>query len=58
MGRPPKEPDEVRSAVFQLRLTEAERAAYDRAAEKAGVGLSEWIRGCLSKSAGIKPRKN
>jgi hypothetical protein len=51
MGRPPKPPDEVRAGVYQLRLTADERAEYDRAAERAGVNLSEWIRASLTKAA-------
>ena len=56
-GRPPKDPESVRSGVYQLRLTDSEREAYDRAAKRDGVGLSEWIRRYLDKAAGVKPKK-
>lgn len=50
-GRPPKTPDELRSGVYQLRLTEAEREAYEAAAQSAGETLSEWMRGVLTRAA-------
>ena len=56
-GRPPKDPESVRSGVFQLRSTDSEREAYDRASKRAGIGLSEWIRQYLNKAAGVKPKK-
>ncbi len=56
-GRPPKDPESVRSGVYQLRLTDSERQAYDRAAKRSGLDLSEWIRGCLDKAAVAKPKK-
>ena len=51
MGRPPLDPDQAKGQYIQLRLTAAERDEYKAAAERAGVSLSEWIRGCLSRSA-------
>jgi len=56
-GRPPKEPESVRSGVYQLRLTDTERETYDRAAKRAGVSLSDWMRGCLDKAAGQAHKK-
>ena len=53
MGRPPKDPSTVRDAVYQIRLTESEREAYDRAAASARMSLSEWIRQYLNKAAGV-----
>ena len=50
-GRPPKDPQLVRSGVYQLRLTPSERESYDRAAERAGLSLAEWIRRYLDKAA-------
>ena len=51
MVRPKKPPAEVASERIDLRVTKAERSEYDRAAERKGQSLSEWIRGCLSKAA-------
>ena len=51
MGRPPLPPDAAKNEVFQMRLTAAERAAYQRAADRAGQTLSEWIRDRLGKAA-------
>lgn len=51
MGRPPLDPDQAKGQYIQLRLTAAERDEYRAAAERAGVSLSEWIRGCLSRAA-------
>ena len=56
MGRPPKEPDNLRSQVYQLRLTDSEREAYDRAASRAGKSLSEWMREWLSRAARKGPK--
>jgi len=44
MVRPKKPVDDVRSQVFQLRLTAAEREAMERGAEAAAEQLSEFIR--------------
>ena len=46
-GRPPLEPSDRRSAVFNLRLTPRERAAVRRFASDAGVSCSEWMRAQL-----------
>lgn len=51
-GRPPKHPDRVLGSRLELRITSAERAAYERAAKKAKLSISEWIRDCLSKTLG------
>jgi predicted HicB family RNase H-like nuclease len=51
-GRPPKAPDKVLGTRLELRLTAAERKAYEQAAKKAKLSVSEWIRDCLSKAAG------
>jgi hypothetical protein len=34
-----------------IRLTDAEKAVYQRAAIKAGLTLSEWVRDRLGKAA-------
>jgi predicted HicB family RNase H-like nuclease len=51
-GQPKKSPDRVRSQMLQLRLTVGERKAYEHAAKKAKLSVSEWIRDCLSKATG------
>src|SRR6185295_13010120 len=51
MGRPPIDPTGAMGRVFQIRLTDAERAEYDRAATRAGVKLAAWIRDRLSRAA-------
>lgn len=50
-GRPKKPADEVLSKRLELRLTAAEQRAYERAAGKAGVSVSAWIRNRLCKAA-------
>lgn len=56
IGRPPLPAGEAKGRVFQMRLTDAERQAYEEAAERAEVTLSAWIRQCLNKAA-KKPKK-
>ncbi len=51
MGRPPIDPKGPKGGVLQILLSDAERADYDRAAEKAGLKLSAWIRENLSEAA-------
>ena len=48
-GRPRKTPDRVLGQRIELRISAAERKAYEQAARKAGLSVSEWIRDCLSK---------
>lgn len=42
-GRPPRS-DRAATERIDLRVTRLERAAFEHAAAKAGVTLSEWIR--------------
>ena len=49
-GRPTKVPGGFRQ-VLRIRLTDAERAEYQKAADRAGVPLSERVRDCLGKAA-------
>jgi predicted HicB family RNase H-like nuclease len=49
-GRPPIDPALKASEMVPVRMTTTERDEYRRAAERAGVSLSEWIRGCLSRA--------
>ena len=51
-GRPPKHPDKVLGIRLELRISAAERTAYERAAKKAKLSVSEWIRDCLSNATG------
>jgi uncharacterized protein (DUF1778 family) len=51
MGRPPKSGSKPMGERLGIRLLEGERATYDRAAELAGLPLSEWIRGVLNREA-------
>ena len=44
-------PNDAKSSRLDLRLTEEERALYQRAAEADGRTLSNWIRDRLNKSA-------
>jgi hypothetical protein len=50
-GRPKLDPKGKASTLLAIRTTEAERAAYERAAERAGKTLSEWIRDRLGRAA-------
>lgn len=50
LGRPPKAPGGLGS-VFQIRLSDAEKADYQKAAERAGVPLAEWMRARLNSAA-------
>lgn len=47
LGRPPLPKSEVREKITPIRLQGHERAAFEKAAQKAGVSLSEWIRQTL-----------
>lgn len=56
-GRPPRDPESGAAKIFPVLLTEAEKAQYARAAKKAGVSLSEWMRDRLSKAAGREAKR-
>ncbi len=51
MGRPPLDPADAKSQVYQLRMTAAEREAWEAAAKRAGKTLSAWIRERLNRAA-------
>lgn len=51
MGRPTIDPDGPLGRTLQIRLSDAEHGDYERAATKAGVKLSAWIRDRLSRAA-------
>jgi hypothetical protein len=46
-GRPKKDPDEVRSNVLRVRLTEEERTELNAAAASQGLETSSWARSAL-----------
>jgi predicted HicB family RNase H-like nuclease len=50
MGRPPKG-DERRSARIGLRAVPSDKERYERAASKAGITLSDWIKTRLDRAA-------
>jgi predicted HicB family RNase H-like nuclease len=56
IGRPPLPKHEVREKITPIRLQEDERARFEKAARKAGLSLSEWIRQTLR--AAIQGRQN
>jgi hypothetical protein len=51
LGRPPKPPDQKRSASIRIMLLESERDELDRAVEKSGGDLSAWARDLLLRAA-------
>ena len=53
MGRPPLPKGEARETVFTLRVTEAERAAFVEAAERAGKPVTAWARETLLGQASL-----
>ena len=57
MGRPPKPPDEVASERIDMRVTPAEKASFEAAAQLSGSGMSEWMRQRLRKAAERELRK-
>ena len=50
-GRPARDPTGNAAKLFPIRLTDSEKAEYQRAADRAGVSLSVWIRERLDKAA-------
>lgn len=49
-GRPAKSPGERKAVLIAFRTEDAEKAEYERAAEAAGIGLSDWIRERLKRA--------
>lgn len=54
MGRPKLE--HPRSARVVLRVQEDEHAAWARAAKRAGLSVSDWIRRLVNAAAGHTPK--
>ncbi|MCC7423512.1 MAG: hypothetical protein IT428_24820 [Planctomycetaceae bacterium] len=50
MGRPPKG-EEKRTARIGLRAEPSDKDRYERAAAKAGMTLSDWIKARLDRAA-------
>ena len=57
-GRPPGPPGSQRTARLVVRVSEAEREAYQAAARRAGVSVGEWVREALALAnpASVKAR--
>ena len=51
VGRPARDPKAGPSKIVPIRMTDAEKAEYQRAAKRAKLSLSEWIRDRLGKAA-------
>ncbi|MDZ4687482.1 MAG: hypothetical protein SH850_20615 [Planctomycetaceae bacterium] len=49
-GRPPKG-DASQTARIYLRSIPTEKARYEKAAQKAGVSMAEWVKDRLNQSA-------
>jgi uncharacterized protein (DUF1778 family) len=43
-GRPPKKKGSVKTRYLQVRVTDPEKAAFDAAADLAGLDMSAWVR--------------
>lgn len=43
-GRPPKGAGKTKATFLQVRLDEAEKRAFNEAAELSGLALSAWVR--------------
>ncbi len=56
-GRPPIDPAKKASEMVPVRMTTAERALFQKAADAAEQSLSAWIRDCLTKAATKSPKK-
>jgi hypothetical protein len=50
-GRPKKSSDQLQTEYLDVRLTEAEKAAFKAAADLAGMAVSAWVRGRLRQAA-------
>jgi hypothetical protein len=51
MGRPPKSGKKPMGERLEIRVSAAEKAAYDRAASGAKMERSDWIRATLNAAA-------
>lgn len=53
LGRPPKVPSEVKGKLAAFRFRDEEREAYQVAADKSGLSLSEWVRQVLNHAVQV-----
>ena len=52
VGRPALPRGQAKAVMARIRLQENERAAFEKAAQKAGLSLSEWMRQAAWQAAG------
>jgi uncharacterized protein (DUF1778 family) len=50
-GRPKKTPAKRKTRYLQVRVTDAEKVVFDRAADLAGIDMSAWVRERLRMAA-------
>jgi hypothetical protein len=50
-GRPPKSGGEAMAGRLEIRVSEAEKLAYEEAAQASGMERSDWIRLTLNAAA-------
>jgi uncharacterized protein (DUF1778 family) len=50
-GRPPKPPEERMAERIEVRADPGEKARLEKAADRAGMKLSDWIRNRLATAA-------
>ena len=50
-AKPVNQPADEPSRAFELALTDSERITYQKAAERCGLSLVEWIRDRLNRAA-------
>ncbi len=50
-GRPPKAKGSTKTRYLQVRVSDPEKAAFDTAAELAGLDMSAWVRERLRLAA-------
>lgn len=51
MGRPQKPAEKRKGRYLQVRVSDPEKAAFDRASDIAGMDLSVWVRNRLRIAA-------
>ena len=50
-GRPQKPAGRTKGELLQIRVGDGERIEYQKAAERSGLSLSEWVRTQLNRAA-------
>ena len=50
VGRPKMRKGEAKAVVMQTRVQPDERVAFEKAAKKQGLALSEWVRQTLNNA--------